>query len=54
LELKVRDLQENVLKPRLLRRMKEDVEKSIPLKEEVAYHENPKNTVYDVGFYEML
>lgn len=30
----VRDLQENVLKPRLLRRMKEDVEKSIPLKEE--------------------
>lgn len=30
----VRDLQENILKPRLLRRMKEDVEKSIPLKEE--------------------
>ncbi|XP_024535858.1 chromodomain-helicase-DNA-binding protein 8 [Selaginella moellendorffii] len=30
----VKDLQENVLRPRLLRRMKEDVEKSIPLKEE--------------------
>ncbi|MCO5572462.1 hypothetical protein L7F22_026217 [Adiantum nelumboides] len=30
----VRDLQENILRPRLLRRMKEDVEKSIPLKEE--------------------
>lgn len=30
----VRDLQENILKPRLLRRMKEDVEKSIPMKEE--------------------
>ena len=32
----VRDLQENILKPRLLRRLKEDVEKSIPLKEEVV------------------
>ncbi|KAJ7562204.1 hypothetical protein O6H91_03G058800 [Diphasiastrum complanatum] len=30
----VRDLQDNVLRPRLLRRMKEDVEKSIPQKEE--------------------
>lgn len=30
----VKDLQDNVLRPRLLRRLKEDVEKSIPLKEE--------------------
>ncbi|CAM6096803.1 unnamed protein product [Calypogeia fissa] len=30
----VKDLQDNVLRPRLLRRMKEDVEKSIPQKEE--------------------
>lgn len=30
----IKDLQENVLRPRLLRRMKEDVEKSIPQKEE--------------------
>jgi chromodomain-helicase-DNA-binding protein 7 len=32
----VKDLQDNILKPRLLRRLKEDVEKSIPLKEEVG------------------
>ncbi|XP_073385552.1 uncharacterized protein [Physcomitrium patens] len=30
----IKDLQENILRPRLLRRMKEDVEKSIPQKEE--------------------
>ncbi|KAH7443566.1 hypothetical protein KP509_02G040400 [Ceratopteris richardii] len=30
----VKDLQDTVLRPRLLRRLKEDVEKSIPLKEE--------------------
>lgn len=31
----IKDLQDYILRPRLLRRMKEDVEKSIPLKEEV-------------------
>jgi hypothetical protein len=31
----IKDLQENILRPRLLRRMKDDVEKSIPQKEEV-------------------
>ncbi|XP_073395338.1 uncharacterized protein [Physcomitrium patens] len=32
----IKDLQDNILRPRLLRRMKEDVEKSIPMKEEVT------------------
>ena len=31
----IKDLQDNILRPRLLRRMKDDVEKSIPQKEEV-------------------
>lgn len=31
----IKDLQDSILRPILLRRMKEDVEKSIPLKEEV-------------------
>lgn len=33
--VQVKELQEEILRPRLLRRLKEDVEKSIPKKEEV-------------------
>jgi len=35
LRTQVKELQEQILRPRLLRRLKEDVEKSIPKKEEV-------------------